>query len=233
MKKSSVLITGSSRGLGRALAERFLNEGKLVYGCSRMASTIDHKFYKHYAIDIGDEQSVVVMLKDIACLKVPLNLLVNNAGVTNKSLGILTRTESAEDILRTNLLGTFLVSREVLKLMLRQRYGRIINFSSINVPLGSVGSALYNASKSGVESMAKVLIRECGGADITINTIGLSVVANSGMADSLKPHVVVAKQDALLKPKLLEVEEIMHSINFFASPLAQNISCQTIYFGGI
>ncbi len=233
MYEGSVLITGSSRGLGKALAERFLLEGRVVYGCSRQGSTIDHKSYKHFLADVGDEPSVVAMLKDIAALKFPLNLLVNNAGITQASLGILTQMESAENILRTNLLGTFLVSRETLKLMQRQRYGRIVNFSSINVPLGSVGSALYNASKSGVESMAKALTRECGSADITINAIGLSLVANSGMVDTLDPKAVAGKQDALLKPKLLEIDEIMHAINFFASPLAQNISCQTMYFGGV
>jgi len=233
MDRGSVLITGTSRGLGRALAEQFLHAGQVVYGCSRQASTIDHQNYKHFTADVSDEQNVVSMIKQIAALKVPVNLLLNNAGLTQASLGVLTRAESARDILNTNLLGNFLVSRETLKLMQRQRYGRIVNFSSINVALGSVGSALYNASKAGVEAMAKVLTRECGNADITINTLGLSLVANSGMLDSLSPKALAAKQEALLKPKVLEVEEIMHAVNFFASPLARNISCQTVYFGGL
>jgi 3-oxoacyl-[acyl-carrier protein] reductase len=233
MDKGSVLITGTSRGLGKALAEQFLKEGLVVYGCSRQASTIDHQDYRHFTVDVSDEPGVVSMLKQITALKVPVNLLINNAGLTQASLGILTRGASAQDILNTNLLGNFLVSRETLKLMQRQRYGRIVNFSSINVPLGSVGSALYNASKAGVEAMARALTRECGNVDITINTLGLSLVANSGMLDSLSPKALAAKQEALLKPKVLEVEEIMHAINFFASPLARNISCQTVYFGGL
>lgn len=233
MDKGSVLITGTSRGLGKALAEQFLKEGLVVYGCSRQASSIDHQDYRHFTVDVSDEPGVVSMLKQIAALKVPVNLLINNAGLTQASLGILTRGASAQDILNTNLLGNFLVSRETLKLMQRQRYGRIVNFSSINVPLGSVGSALYNASKAGVEAMARALTRECGNVDITINTLGLSLVANSGMLDSLSPKALAAKQEALLKPKVLEVEEIMHAINFFASPLARNISCQTVYFGGV
>lgn len=233
MERGSVLITGTSRGLGKALAERFLNSGLAVFGCSRQASVIDHAAYKHFVVDVGDASSVVSMIKQIAVFKVPVNLLINNAGISQASLGILTRTDSAQDILRTNLLGNFLVSRETLKLMQRQRYGRIVNFSSINVPLGSVGSALYNASKAGVEAMAKALTRECGNADITINTLGLSLVANSGMLESLSAKALASKQESLLKPKVLEVEEVMHAINFFASPLARNISCQTVYFGGI
>lgn len=233
MERGGVLITGTSRGLGKALAERFLNSGLAVFGCSRQASTIDHSDYVHFVVDVGDESSVVSMIKQIAAFKVPVNLLINNAGISQASLGILTRTESAQDILRTNLLGNFLVSRETLKVMQRQRYGRIVNFSSINVPLGSVGSALYNASKAGVEAMAKALTRECGNADITINTLGLSLVANSGMLESLSAKALASKQESLLKPKVLEVEEVMHAINFFASPLARNISCQTVYFGGV
>lgn len=233
MVDGGVLITGASRGLGKALAEEYLNAGLTVYGCSRQASTIDHPHYMHFAVDVSDEVGVSAMIKAISALKLPVNLLINNAGLTQASLGILTRAASAQDILGTNLLGNFLVSREALKLMQRQRYGRIVNFSSINVPLGSVGSALYNASKAGVEAMAKVLTRECGNADITINTLGLSLVANSGMLESLSPKALAMKQDALLKPKVLEVEEIMHAINFFASPLARNISCQTVYFGGV
>lgn len=233
MDGGSVLITGTSRGLGKALAEQFLRAGFIVYGCARQGSSIEHPKYKHFVADIGDELSVVSMFKEITAFKVPVNLLINNAGRTQTSLGILTRAESANDILRTNLLGTFLVSREALKLMQRQRYGRIVNFSSINVPLGSAGSALYNASKGGVEAMAKALTRECGSADITINTLGLSLVADSGMLDSLGAKALAVKQEALLKPKVLEVEEVMHAVNFFASPLARNISCQTVYFGGV
>jgi 3-oxoacyl-[acyl-carrier protein] reductase len=233
MDKGSVLITGTSRGLGKALAEKFLKEGLTVYGCSRQASSIGHQNYKHFTVDVSDESAVVAMLKQIASLKVPVNLLINNAGLTQASLGILTRGVSAQDILNVNLLGNFFVSRETLKLMQRQRYGRIVNFSSINVPLGSVGSALYNASKAGVEAMARALTRECGNLDITINTLGLSLVANSGMLDSLSPKALAAKQEALPKPKALELEEIIHAINFFASPLARNVSCQTVYFGGL
>jgi 3-oxoacyl-[acyl-carrier protein] reductase len=233
MQDGRVLITGASRGLGRGLVERFLSAGATVSGCSRQASDLDHPNYTHFVVDIGDEPSVVSMFKQIAALKVPLNLLINNAGVSQASLGILARADSAEQIIRTNLLGTFLVSREALKLMQRQKYGRIVNFSSINVPLASAGSSLYNASKAGVEAFSGVLARECGVADITINTLGLSLVGNSGMLDALGEKAILAKQSNMLKPGVLDLEEIMHAINFFSSPLARNITCQTVYFGGL
>lgn len=233
MQDGRILITGASRGLGRGLVERLLASGAVVSGCSRQSSDIEHPNYTHFVVDISDEPSVVAMFKDIAALKVPLTLLVNNAGVSQASLGILTRAANAEAIIRTNLLGTFFVSREALKLMQRQKYGRIVNFSSINVPLGSAGSSLYNASKAGVEAFSNVLARECGNADITINTLGLSLVNNSGMLEALGEKAVSAKQSNMLKPKVLEVDEILHAVNFFASPLARNMTCQTLYFGGL
>jgi 3-oxoacyl-[acyl-carrier protein] reductase len=206
--------------------------GKMVFGCSRSVSTVEHENYRHFVLDIADEASIVAMFKEISLLKIRLDLVINNAGVTQSSLGILTGAKTASHIINTNILGTFLVTREALKLMQRQSYGRIVNFSSINVPLGSIGSSLYNASKAAIESMAGTLSRENAKVDITINTIGVSLVDKTGMSDSLSPKVLAEKQRLLIKPDLIKAEEIIHAINFFASPLAKNISTQTIYFGG-
>lgn len=229
----SILITGTSRGLGHELAKAYLDSGASVFGCSRQKSTIDHSSYKHFVVDVRKEVEVSKMIRDIGMLKVPIHLLINNAGLAQSSLSILTRGEIAEEIILTNLLGSFLVSKEVLKIMQRQRYGRIVNFSSINVPLGSVGSSLYNASKAGIEAMSRVFTSECGSIDITINTLGLSLVADTGMVDSLNSKAIKTKQNSLIKPNVLTIEEVMHAINFLASPLARNISSQTIYFGGL
>jgi 3-oxoacyl-[acyl-carrier protein] reductase len=228
-----VLITGASRGLGKSLVEHYLSIGSTVYGCSRNSSTIVHQKYRHFIVDISDERGVNDMFHEIATLKIELNLLINNAGVSQSSLGILTGSNAARQILEVNFLGTFFVIREALKLMCRQRYGRIINFSSINVPLKSAGSALYNGSKAGVEALCLSLVQECAQEDITINTIGLSLVEKSGMLDSLSSKALSEKQKKLVKPNFLNVEEIVNAINFFTSPLSKNITSQVLYFGGV
>ena len=231
--EAALLITGTSRGLGKSLAEFFLNSGYFVYGCSRNITPINNKNYRHFLTDIHDDSAVASMFSEIHKFGRPLNFLINNAGVSQSSLGILTSSDTALHILRVNLIGNFLVTRAALKLMLKQQFGRIVNFSSINVPLGSAGSSIYNASKIGVEAMSKSLARECGTADITINTIGLSMVSNSGMVDKLGAKALADKNSNLLKPQMLEIEEITHAVEFFLSPLAKNITCQTIYFGGV
>jgi 3-oxoacyl-[acyl-carrier protein] reductase len=233
MESNAVLITGSSQGLGLELVQRYIAMGYHVYGCSRHKTTFVHERYSHFELDVADEVGVAAMFKMIAANKVRLDMVVNNAGVTQASLAILTKAVVAENIIRTNLMGSFLVSKEALKVMQRQRFGRIVNFSSINVPLGSVGSTLYNACKAGVDVMSKALTRECGSQDITINTLGLSLVSNTGMINALAPKAMEDKMASLVKRDMLSVDEILHALLFLQSPMARSISGQTIYFGGV
>jgi 3-oxoacyl-[acyl-carrier protein] reductase len=233
MAIKSILITGSSRGLGLALVEHYVNLGYQVYGCSRNENLFKSDNYEHFCLDVGDEAGVVEMFRKISANKIPLEILINNAGLSQSSLGVLTSGKIANQIIQTNLIGAFFVAREAIKIMMRYKYGRVINFSSINIPQRSSGSAIYNASKAGLAAFSDVLARECSAQDITFNTIVLSIVANSGMADSLDQKSIKVKQAGLLKPGFLTKNEIIHAIDFFASPLAKNITCQTLNFGGV
>jgi len=233
MKGVSFLVTGTSQGLGKLLAIKLLQEGALVYGCSRSECDIEHENYLHFNLDISNEEQVSLMFKELASLKASLDCLINNAGLSHSSLAILTRPVIAREIVNVNMLGTFFVTREAVKLMQKARFGRIINFLSIHVALNSIGVSLYSATKSATESMAKSLTQECRNFDITINNLGLSFVANSGMIRELSEEQISSKKLELPKPNVLEIEEIIHAINYFCSPLAKNVSGQTIYFGGI
>ena len=227
-----ILITGTSRGLGAAIAQTYLLAGESVVGCSRGSTSIVNPNYRHYSLDVSDELAVAEMFADLRAKGFVPRLLVNNAALDQKSLATLTSARVAKDILEVNLLGTFLICREALKLMQRHRFGRIVNLSSINVPLASVGSSLYNATKAGLDAMGRSLANECRAHDITVNSIGLSLVADTGMVESLSETALAAKQAHLLKPKLLETAEIVAAINFFASVEARNITGQLLYFGG-
>lgn len=231
--KRGVLITGTSHGLGRVIAEKFLERGALVFGCSRGVCPIIHDNYQHFTLDIGNEIQVSQMFKNIKSTQIPLEVLINNAGILYSGIASFTSAAKFKEVIDVNLIGTFLITRETLKLMYRHKFGRIINFSSINVEAGWAGGSAYNASKAGVAAMSKSLTRECMGADITINTLGLSFAAKGGMMDDISPDILAQKQMELIKPDLLEVDEIIHAIDFFSSRLAKNISCQTMYFGGI
>jgi 3-oxoacyl-[acyl-carrier protein] reductase len=227
-----ILITGTSRGLGAAIAQAYLLAGECVVGCSRGSTSIVNPNYRHYSLDVSDELAVVEMFADLRAKSFVPRLLLNNAALDQKSLATLTSARVAKDIVDVNLLGTFLICREALKLMQRHRFGRIVNLSSINVPLASVGSSLYNATKAGLDAMGRSFANECRAYDITVNSIGLSLVADTGMVESLSEKAIAAKQAHLLKPKLLEIAEIVAAINFFASIEARNITGQLLYFGG-
>ena len=230
---SCVMITGTSRGLGAALAEAYLAVGECVIGCSRGTSAISHSNYLHYSVDVSDELSIANMFTDMREKKLVPRLLVNNAALAQMRLTTFMSTRLAGDILNVNLLGAFLICREMLKLMQRHRFGRIVNLTSISVPLATVGNSLYNATKAGLEAMGHSLANECKTYDITVNSIGLSHVANTGMADALNDSAIEALQGLLLKPKLLSTSEIVCAIDFFASREARNITAQVLYFGGV
>ncbi len=229
----TILVTGSSRGVGRLLVEHYVGEGHVVFGCSRSESEYSHERYHHIVADVGRETDVLALFAEIARSGGRLDLLLNNAGLSLDRYALLTTGSDAESILRANILGPFLVARQAIKSMKRQRFGRIINFSSINVPLGSIGSSIYSASKAALEHLGYTLSREVAADGITINTIGLSLVAGSGMVAALTPEALAEKQQGLLKPELLDVAEIIHAIDFFASKNAGNITNQIIYFGGV
>jgi 3-oxoacyl-[acyl-carrier protein] reductase len=227
------MITGTSRGLGVALAQAYLDAGEQVLGCSRGVATISHPNYRHYSLDVSDEQSIIKMFTDIRQMKFVPRLLVNNAALAQMKLTPFTSTQAAREILNVNLFGTFLICREMLKLMQRHRFGRIVNLSSISVPLATVGNSLYNATKAGLDAMGHSLANECKKYDITVNSIGLSHVADTGMADALNEAAVEALHGLLMKSKLLTTSEILAAIDFFASREARNITGQILYFGGV
>lgn len=155
-----VLITGSSRGIGRFLVEHFLQRGALVEGCARSAVDWELPGYTHHQVDVSNEGQVKAMLSAIQRRHGRLDIAINNAGIAAMNHALLTPGETASRILNINVLGSFLVCREAAKLMRRRNYGRIVNFSTIAVPLRLEGEALYAAAKSAVEMLTRVLARE-------------------------------------------------------------------------
>jgi 3-oxoacyl-[acyl-carrier protein] reductase len=157
-----ILITGTSRGIGRYLLEQF--DGQYIYGCTRDTS------------DVSSEVDVLRMFNYIIEDSGKIDILINNAGVASMNSSLLTTCEKAMQIINTNFIGTFLCSREAAKIMLKQKYGRIINISSIGVGLDIPGEAVYLASKAAIETLTKVMAKELNGTGITVNCIRPGIV---------------------------------------------------------
>lgn len=231
--ETTILVTGSSRGLGRGLVEYYAERGWRVFGCSRSESDFIHARYHHIVTDISSEEGVRVIFKKLSKDSIKPTVLINNAGIKSDSHALLATLKQAEEMISSNFIGAFLVMRETSKLMKRAHFGRIINISSIAVPLADVGSGLYAATKAAVEQFSRSLSREFGQDDITVNTLGISVYQDSAMVRQLDSDILARAQENLMKPSALTIGEICHAIDFFASSKARNISGQTVYFGGV
>ncbi|MDW8326711.1 MAG: SDR family NAD(P)-dependent oxidoreductase [Anaerolineales bacterium] len=226
------LITGTRKGIGRYLAEHFLRQGYRVEGCSRNPPDWSTDGYTHHLLDVADEAAVKAMLADIQKRHERLDVLINNAGIAALNHALLTPLATVEKVLATNFTGTFLLCREAAKLMRRRRYGRIVNFSTVAVPLRLEGEAIYAASKSAVTTLTQVLARELAEFGITCN-----VVAPTPIETDLIRGVPKDKLDRIIQQQPIKrlgtFEDVANVIDFFVKPESGFITGQVIYLGGL
>jgi 3-oxoacyl-[acyl-carrier protein] reductase len=171
----TALITGTSQGLGRALAERLLADGWTVHGFARGAQTLVHERFTAHAVDVTDEGAVRAAVSTVAAAG-RIDLLVNNAGAASMNALLLTPGSVAEQLMRVNYLGTFHCLQAVGKVMVRQRAGRIINLTTVAVPLSLEGEAAYVASKAAVEALTKVAAKELAPSGVVVTAVGFGPV---------------------------------------------------------
>ncbi len=166
------LVTGSRTGIGRYVAEQLVAAGYQVVGCSRQPADWTLEGYSHFEADVADESQVKALLTNIRRKYKRLDVTFNNAGVASMNHSLLMPVATLDRIMSINVRGTFLVSRESAKLMRQKRWGRIVNLSTVAVPLSLEGEAAYVASKSAVEGLTRVMSREFAELGITVNAIG-------------------------------------------------------------
>lgn len=226
-----VLVTGARKGVGRALADHFLTGGATVLGIGRTPGSIDHPSYHHLQCDVRDGRAVRTTFQSIA-KEWPLHVLVNNSAVLDSKHSFMLPASSAEDMLATNLLGPFLVSREAAKIMKKSGWGRIISVGSVIAALEPVGGSVYAATKSGLATMMNVLAREFAPFGITCNTLGISAI-KTDMLEQLPRDAIDRLIAGLPLARLAENEDVFNVVDFFASRDSSYITAQTVYLGGI
>jgi 3-oxoacyl-[acyl-carrier protein] reductase len=233
MNKNKVaLITGTRKGIGRALAEHYAGSGYHVFGCSRSSFEGELPNYRHCCLDVADEVAVKKIFSTIRSQEGRLDVLINNAGVASMNHSLLMPIETVNRIMQTNFTGTFLFCREAARLMQLHRYGRIVNFASVAVPLQLEGEAAYAASKAAVISLTQILARECADFGITVNAIGPAPIKTD-----LIRGVPTDKLDALVQRQAIrrygELRDVIHVVDFFVQPASDFVTGQVIFLGGV
>ena len=223
-------VTGASRGIGRFVAERLAADGYAVFGCSRFVEETTRNGVELFPADVTNEEAIKRLLSRIRRQRGRLDAVIHCAGVATMNHALLTPTSTAEDLLRINVTGAFVVCREAAKLMRRRNFGRIVVFSSIAVPLRTAGEAVYVASKCAVEGLAGVLARELAPHGITINVVGPGPV-DTDMTRGVPPATLATLLERTATGKMTTLEDIANAVEFFLRPESGGVTGQTLYVG--
>lgn len=229
------LVTGASRGLGRLIVDGLLSDGYQVIGVAR--SSLDDwtggevDGFDRHSCDVTDDSSVKRLFSDVRKRHGRLDVVVNNAGAFSSDLLLTASAERFSNVLRTNLIGAQIVTREAVKLMRPKAFGRVVSISSIATRIPLPGNAVYATSKVALEALMTGFAVEFRGSGITFNSVGVSFVDDTGMVDALRPEARASYEARLLQPHALPMGEVMHTIRFFLAGEAAAVTAQSITLG--
>jgi len=230
----TALITGASRGIGNAISVQLKNEGFRVLGTATSlagASKLEDQGIEGMVLDLNSSDSKEKFWEEVITKETQISVLVNNAGITRDNIVLRMSEDEWQDIMNVNLNGTFYFSKKVLKMMLKLKWGRVINITSTSASIGNKGQSNYSAAKAGVEAFTKSLAREVGKRNITINSIAPGFIDT----DMTQQSDGVSMDDLINEIPLGRFgkpEEIAHLVSFLCSEEASYITGQTIHING-
>ncbi len=240
LKDQIALVTGASRGIGKAVALDLGKNGATVIGTATTDSGAQaiSEYLKEsningrgFALDVNDGERIDALISEIRSGFGEISILVNNAGITRDNLVMRMTDSEWDDIMATNLKSVFRMSRAVLRGMVKARYGRIINISSVVGAMGNAGQANYAAAKAGIFGFSKSLAREIGSRNVTVNSIAPGFI-DTDMTRALSE----AQREALIQHvplnRLGQPEDVAAAVTFLASPAAGYITGSTVHVNG-
>ena len=234
------LVTGASRGIGNAIALELGSHGATVVGTStsasgaeRIAGALKAQSVKGAGVvmNVNDEASVESAMEDVQQRFGDVAILVNNAGVTRDNLLLRMKDEEWDEIMATDLKSVYRLSKSVLRPMIKVRYGRIINITSVIGLTGNAGQTNYAAAKAGIIGFSKSLAREVGSRNITVNCIAPGFI-DTDMTRALPPEVAGALVKQIPLGRLGEPRDVAAAALFLASPGAAYITGCTLHVNG-
>jgi len=235
------LVTGGSRGIGRAIAERLAADGHQVavnYTANKEAAdaaveAITAAGGTTIAVqgDVGDPEAVAALFETVADQLGPVEILVNNAGITRDDLILRMGLEAWDDVIETNLRSVYLATKTALRGMLRAKWGRVISISSVSGIAGNPGQANYAASKAGIIGFTKSVAREVGSRGITVNAVAPGFI-ETDMTEALGEEINEAVTERIALGRLGQPEEVAAAVGYLSSDEAAYVTGHTLVVDG-
>jgi len=238
MSRTITLVSGASRGIGKAVAKRFAKEGHFVIGTAtseKGAALIDDYLHDSGGIgrvlDVRDPEQIDKLFEEIESVYGAVQVLVNNAGITKDGLLMRMKDEDWESVIDTNLTSVYRMSKRAVRGMMKARRGRIINISSVVAKMGNAGQSNYAATKAGLEGFSRTLAREIGSRQVTINCVAPGLI-ETDMTDELDERLLNSMLDAVPIGRLGQPEDIAAAVLFLAGDEASYITGAVIPVNG-
>ena len=238
LKDKTAIITGATRGIGRGIAETFAKHGANVLftysSSSSLAKEIENHlskegvFVKGFKSDASSFEDCQKLVDEITKQFEVIDILINNAGITKDNLFLRMSEDDWNEVINTNLNGVFKISKLVVKGMLKSRWGRIINISSISGAMGNPGQTNYSASKAGVDAFTRSLAKELGSRNITVNSIAPGFIETDMTEGVLDQEII----DKIPLKRAGRVEDVASLVNFLCSEESNYITGQTLVVDG-
>lgn len=230
----TALVTGASRGIGRAIALELKSKDFSIIGTATSQAGVDtliENGIEGYILDLNSPNSIGNFWEQLEADKKNISVLVNNAGITRDNIVLRMSDDEWSDIMNVHLNGTFQLCKRSLKMMLKNKWGRIINISSASASIGNRGQSNYAAAKAGVEAFTKSLAKEVGKRDITINAVAPGFIATdmTEQNDGVNAEYLIKE---IPLGRFGEPEEVAGLVDFLCSEKASYITGQTIHING-
>jgi len=239
-KGQVALVTGGARGIGRTIADNLAKKGVNLAIADVSADSAEEAARELSAqgvktsalrLDVSKSDQVIKTFEEIVKEFGRIDILVNNAGITRDGLILRMKEEDWDSVININLKGVFLCSKEAVKVMVKQKYGRIINIASVVAFMGNPGQANYSASKAGIVGLTKTVAREYASRGITANAVAPGFIATA-MTEALAENVKQEMLKSIPVGKFGSVDDVANAVSFLASPESGYITGQVIHVNG-
>ncbi len=234
------IVTGASQGLGQSIAVALGASGAHVYCVARNAEKLANTVAQiseaggsgeAVAMSVSDGKQVEELFEKVTSEKEKIDIVVNNAGITRDTLMPVMSDEQWDDVIETNLRGTFLFSRAASKAMMRARYGRIINIASVSGLIGNAGQTNYSASKAGMIGMTRSLSKELAKRKVTVNAVAPGFI-ESEMTQALGDAILKEVKKNIPANRIGKADDVSACVLFLASPAASYVTGQVLTVDG-